>query len=130
MVELQTITSTIILNDDTTTQSHKFDSREKIFFWCCSPSFWPYICVAVRPEILPYSKVECKKSSFIFNKTLKFETLSLGACLQFMISIKYNFTSSPYVFNINKIKNMYSNAYFSIPDLDFAVFQRNTPDIN
>ena len=34
--------------------------------------------------------------------------------------------------NLNhlKIKNMYSNAYFSILDLDFAVFQSNALNIN
>ena len=30
-----------------------------------SPSFWPYICVAVRPKIYPYGKVECTKSLFL-----------------------------------------------------------------
>ena len=37
-----------------------------------SPSSWPYVCVAVRPEISLYEKVEHIKFQFIINKHLKF----------------------------------------------------------
>ena len=95
-----------------------------------SPSYWPYIYVVVRPEIYLYGKVECAKSIFILSKSLKFETFSLGACVKFIIHLKCNFVSTPYVFIINEIRNILSNAIFSMLDLDFAVFQKKKHDTN
>ena len=95
-----------------------------------SPSYWPYIYIVVRPEIYSYGKVECAKSIFILSKSLKFETFSLGACVKFIIHLKFNFVSSPYVFIINEIRNILSNAIFLMLDLDFAVFQKKKHDTN
>ena len=95
-----------------------------------SPSSWPYVCVAVRPEISPHGKVEHIKFQFIINKCLKFGIFSWGACLKFTSQIKCDFISSPHAFKTYKTENMYSNVYFSILGLDFVVFQRNILDKN
>ena len=95
-----------------------------------SPSSWPYVCVAVRPEIFPYGKMEHIKFRFIITKHLKVGTFSWGACLKFTSHIKCDFISSPHALKTYKTENMNSNAYFSMLGLDFVVFQRNTPDVN
>ena len=89
-----------------------------------SPSSWPYVCVAVRPEIFPYGKMEHIKFQFIITKHLKVRTFSWGACLKFTSHIKCDFISSPHALKTYKTKNMNSNAYFSMLGLDFVVFQR------
>ena len=101
-----------------------------IFSRLSSPSSWPYVCVAVRPEISPYGKVEHIKFQFIINKHLKFRTFSRGACLKFTSQIKCDFKSSPHAFKTYKTENIYCNVYFSMLDLDFVVFQRNATDAN
>ena len=95
-----------------------------------SPSSWPYICVAVRPEIYPYGIVECIKIQYNINLSPKLGTFSLGACLKFTSQIKCDFISSPQPFKPYKTENMYSNVYFPMLGLDFVVFQRNRHETN
>ena len=50
--------------------------------------------------------------------------------MKFTFHIKCDFISSPNAFKPNKIKKTCPNAYFSIPGLDFVLFQRSKLETN